>query len=379
MRILLAIHHPLDPNQGAPGVTLSLGRALEARGCEVEYYDYRRAFPKAPWYAASHGLRFPWMLSRWLSRQAHRFDVVDITTGDAWPWARLGRLGAKPRHALVTRSHGLEHVMSDRLRVDAREGRLRLSWKYPLYHGGFRLWEVRQTLLLSDHSVLLNPLDAAYARERLGVPSEKLSVIPHGLDEAFLGRRAPREEPTGPLRLAFVGNWLPLKGRDVLVSVATSLLQRGVPFTLSLLGTGAPEAEVLGSFPESVRSRLRVVPRYVHADLPALLEAEEVLLFPSHTEGFGMAIVEAMACGLAPVTTPVGIASELVRNGITGWRIPVGDAMAPVAVLASLAGDREGLLAMRRVAQDTVQTMSWANIAARTLNLYEEVLRRRTR
>ncbi|MCP3104746.1 glycosyltransferase family 4 protein [Myxococcus sp. K15C18031901] len=378
MRILLAIHHPLDPNQGAPGVTLSLGKALAARGCEVEYYDYRQAFPEAPWDSAAHGLRFPWTLARWLSRQAHRFDVLDVTTGDSWPWARLGRPGAKPRHALVTRSHGLEHVLSDRLRIDAREGRIGLSWKYPLYHGGFRLWEVRQTLLLADRSVLLNPLDAAYARERLGVPGAKLSVIPHGLDKAFLGRPAPRERPRGPLRVVFVGNWLPLKGRDVLVSVAAALHQRAVPFTLSLLGTGASEVEVRGAFPEGVRPLLRVVPRYAHADLPALLESEEVLLFPSHTEGFGMAIVEAMACGLAPVSTPVGIASELVQDGVSGWRIPVGDTAAPVVVLASLATDPARLLAMRRVAHDTVQSMSWAHIAGRTLGLYEEVLRQRT-
>src|SRR5262245_6770872 len=110
-RVLFGIHHPLDPNLGAPGVTLALGNALVGLGCEVFYYDFGEAFPGVTSYSAWHSVRFPWALSAWLSRNAGRFDVLDITTGDCWPWARIGRPGARRRHALLTRSHGLEHVV----------------------------------------------------------------------------------------------------------------------------------------------------------------------------------------------------------------------------------------------------------------------------
>ncbi|WP_164008099.1 glycosyltransferase family 4 protein [Pyxidicoccus trucidator] len=380
MRVLLGIHHPLDPDLGAPGVTLALGQALSALGCEVDYYSYHEAFPTRDWYTVWHGVRFPWSLARWLAREAARFDVLDITTGDAWPWARMGRPGARARHALVTRSHGLEHVVSEHLRADAREGRARLSWKYPLYHGGLRLWEVRQSLLLSDHTVLLNEEDAAFSRERLGLPADRLSVIPHGLDEAFLGLPPPSGtrdavSDSAPLRVAFVGSWIQRKGRDDVVAVATGLSARGVPFRLSLYGTGLGEDEVLASFPSAVRERLRVVPRYVHAELPRHLADEEVLLFPSHAEGFGMALVEAMACGLAPVSSPVGVALQVVREGVTGRLIPIGDVSALVGALRSLAEDRERLLALRTAAQAEVRSMTWRGIAARTLSLYEALLR----
>ena len=381
MRVLLGIHHPLDPNLGAPGVTLSLGGALEALGCEVTYYGYGDAFPGDTSDTAWHGVRFPWTLARWLARESHRFDVLDITTGDAWPWARLGRPGARAPHALVTRSHGLEQIVAEQLRADARAGRARLSWKYPLYHGGFRLWEVRQSLLLADHSVLLNEGDAAHARERLGVPSGKLSVIPHGLDAAFLGLPAPSATPeTGvgpaPLRVAFVGSWIQRKGREDVVAAASELSTRGVPFTLSLLGTGTAEAEVLAAFPATLRERLRVVPRYAHAELPWLLAGEEVMLFPSHAEGFGMALVEAMACGLAPVSSPVGVAPQVVRDGETGRLVPIGDVSALVGALRWLAEDRERLRGLRTAAQAAVRGMTWRDIATRTLALYEVLLRK---
>jgi glycosyltransferase involved in cell wall biosynthesis len=382
MRVLLGIHHPLDANLGAPGVTLALGNALTALGCEVDYYSYHEAFPGVPWHGSWHGVRFPWKVASHLAREAHRYDVLDITTGDAWPWARLGRPGARARQALVTRSHGLEHTVSEQLRADAREGKARLSWKYPLYHGGFRLWEVRQSLRMADHAVLLNAQDAAWARERLGVPAGRVSVIPHGLDAAFLGLpppEGPREavSEAAPLRIAFVGSWIQRKGHEDAVAAAVQLSARGVPYRLSLYGTGFGEAEVLASFPPAVRERVRVVPRYVHAELPKLLAGDEVMLFPSHAEGFGMALVEAMACGLAPVSSPVGVAPDVVREGETGRLVPIGDVSGLVGALCAFAEDRERLGALRQGAQQAVRRMTWRDIAARTLGLYETLLRQR--
>ncbi|NOK05029.1 MULTISPECIES: glycosyltransferase family 4 protein [Myxococcus] len=376
MRILLGIHHPLNPDMGAPGVTLALGHALAARGCQVDYFSYDDAYPGLRHHTTVHELRFPWKLTAHLLRAASRYDVLDITTGDAWPWMRLGRPGARARHALVTRSHGLEHTFSEQLRADARAGHLALSWKYPLYHGGYRLWEVRQTLLRADHAVLLNTQDAAYATERLGVPARQVSVIPHGLDVAFQGLPPPTPSaPGAPLRVACVGSWLALKGRAEMVAAATHLHAEGVSFTLTLYGTGNPEAEVLAAFPAGAREHVRVVPRYPRAELPRLLRDEEVLFFPSHSEGFGMALVESMASGLTPVSTPVGVAPQVVRDGETGWLVPMGDVAAQVAALRSLAEDRARLLRLREAAQVAVRDMAWRDIAARTSILYESLLR----
>jgi glycosyltransferase involved in cell wall biosynthesis len=376
-RVLLGIHHPLDPDLGAPGVTLTLGHALTELGCEVSYFGFGEAFPGVTSYSTWHSLRFPWVLSRWLARNAGRFDVLDITTGDCWPWARIGRPGAKRRHVLITRSHGLEQVVSEQLRADARAGLARLSWKYPLYHGGFRLWEVRQSLLVSDHVVLLNPMDRDYARDRLGVPAERISLIPHGLPELFRALPPPEPVTEGPLRLAFVGTWIQRKGREDVVAMARELREQGVAFSLFLLGTGTGEAEVLEFFPASVRECVRVVPRYRHSELPGLLREHEVLLFPSHAEGYGMALIEAMACGLAPLSTPVGVAPEVVREGQSGRLLPISDVPGFTAAVRAFAEDRGQLLEMRRAAQSAVQGMTWREVALRTLRLYESVLQAR--
>jgi glycosyltransferase involved in cell wall biosynthesis len=160
-------------------------------------------------------------------------------------------------------------------------------------------------------------------------------------------------------------------------AVARDLREQGVAFSLSLLGTGIGEAEVLEAFPAPVRERIRVVPRYRHAELPGLLREHEVLLFPSHAEGYGMALIEAMACGLAPLSTPVGVAPEVIREGRSGRLIPIGDVPGFTAAVRAFAEDRSRMLAMRRAAQNAVQGMTWRDVALRTLRLYESVLQTR--
>ena len=115
LRVLLATHHFLDPD--SQGVTLALGNALQTLGCLVDHVSYDDVFP-GTLESAWHLFRFPWVLAAHLVRRAGAYDVLDITTGDNWLWARAGRPGAAPHHALVTRSHGLEHTYSARLEDD---------------------------------------------------------------------------------------------------------------------------------------------------------------------------------------------------------------------------------------------------------------------
>ncbi len=188
MRVLLCLHCYLDPNLGAPGATLALGAALQSIGCEVKYYDFASAFSKhQDGVNASLQLQFPWRLSHFLTRHAGQFDIIDVSTGKAWVWARRGRPGAKQSHALITRSHGLEHTLDANLRQDAKMGEVRLSWKYPLYHGSYRLWEVATSLRQADMALLLNRYDRDYAVTKLHVEPERARIVAMGILKTFIG------------------------------------------------------------------------------------------------------------------------------------------------------------------------------------------------
>lgn len=358
-------------------MTLALGEALERAGCTVEYHDYHQAFGGLAEERVTHQLRFPWRFARFLARRAGHFDVIDCTTGDAWVWAALGRPGGRRSCALITRSHGLEQVADERTRRAAREGGEPLGWKYPLYHGGLRLWEVRRSLRAADHCILLNSSDRDYAQQRLGVEPERLTVMPNGIPAHF--HAVPDAQPAagGPLRLAFVGSWIPRKGRQALVRSATALDERGLDFTLAIFGTGDGSG-ALEEFPASVRRRITLTPTYPNQELPALLAGQEVLLFPSLAEGSSVALLEGMACGLAPVATGVGAAPDVIEPERDGLLIPAGDADALTQAVLRLGADRDALGRMRRHAQETARGYRWERIAEDTLALYRRVLAARS-
>lgn len=376
MKILLTIHHELNPNAGAPGVTWQLGQEYQKLGHDVQYYTFDNLPRQLP--GLAKGIMFPEFVASHISTLSRKqtVDVVDASTGDAWVWAKMRRRARENCPLLVTRSHGLEHVVHLDNLEEVQRGNLRLSWKYPLYHGGFRLWEVATSLRCSDLALLLNSRDAKYAVEQLGVKPERSRIVANGIPEAFLNLTF---EPTpdafdSTIRIAQVGNYIPRKGIHYGTPALNTILARYPHVKMSFLGTGCPEAEVHANFDPAVRDRILVIPRYTHEMLPTLLKGHQIKLFPSLSEGFSLALPEAMACGLAPVTTATPGAMEMVRDGHDAIAIPVRDSRAIEQALERLISDRPYLEQLRRNAYATAQRYSWARIARDNLALYEEAL-----
>ena len=374
MKILLTIHHHLDRNAGAPGITWRLGQEYQKLGHEVHYYSFDNLPHKLPEMVES--MMFPEFLASHLLTlsQKQAVDVVDASTGDAWVWAKLPRRENSP--VLVTRSHGLEHIMHLENLEEARLGKLHLSWKYPLYHGGFRLWEVVNSLRDADLSLFSNRYDLEYAVEKLGVAVERASVFENGIPEAFLNLpfEPTPEAEDAVIRIAILATYIPRKGIHYGVPALHKILARYPQVEVSFMGTGCPEAQVYNDFEPSLRDRIRVVPRYQHETLPELLRGYQIKLFPTLSEGFSVALMDAIACGLAPVTTTTPGPIEVVRDGENGILVPPRDSEAIVQALERLITNRPYLEKLRRNAYTTAQKYSWERIARDTLTLYEAAL-----
>lgn len=372
MRILLSIHHPLDESLGAPGATLRLGRALETLGHEVEYLSFDDLPGVMPPLAKE--LLFPEAAAWHLARRArHGVDVVDASTGDAWLWARLVR---RPAPVLVTRAHGLEHRFWDEELSEAREAGRPLRRRSMLYHGGLRLREVEASLKAADCCVFLNGADREYAVERLGIPVERTAIRFNGVEDAFLGLAAPDGNPEPPFTIAVVGSWSERKGARYLAATMGRVLGARPDAAALLVGTRVPPERVRGDLPAPVRERVRVVPEYRHEDLPGLLADAQVLLSASLAEGFSLALLEAMACGLAPVATDIPGSRDVVDDGRNGLLVPARDAAAPTQALLRLLDDPALLARLRTEAHATAQRFSWERIAAETVELYERAFER---
>lgn len=101
----------------------------------------------------------------------------------------------------------------------------------------------------------------------------------------------------------------------------------------------ATRAEIQKRVADDPRLRAAVVFAGFRRDIPRILNATDVLVSPSDFETYGMAILEAMACGLPVVSTNVGGPSETMADGETGYLVPPRDPQALAARVIQLLGD----------------------------------------
>jgi glycosyltransferase involved in cell wall biosynthesis len=87
-------------------------------------------------------------------------------------------------------------------------------------------------------------------------------------------------------------------------------------------------------------------------DMHNVLAAFDIFVMPSHFEGFGIVLVEAMATGAAVIASAASNLPELVQDGVEGLLVPVRDAAALAAAIISLCSDRELRETMARAARE---------------------------
>lgn len=192
-------------------------------------------------------------------------------------------------------------------------------------------------------------------RERLPWRSADIHRIPYGVE---LGERPrPREQPS--IELIYPGRMEHEQKRiGVLCEVARILHERAVPHQLTLAGDGPAAAEVDGRL-EGLPNARRIdgLPQ---SELRPKIAAADALLLASRYEGLSVAMLEAMASGVAPIVTRVESgAAEAIEHGVSGMLIEAGYHEGEHAIahrmagaIESLAADRDTLDGMRTAAYE---------------------------
>jgi len=134
-----------------------------------------------------------------------------------------------------------------------------------------------------------------------------------------------------------------------------------------------PAARVLADFAPEDRPRVTVVERYEQSELPRLLAGQGVFLFPSPAEGCSLALLEAMAGGLTPVTTRTGYAADLIRPGCNGFLAEAGDIGGYTGAVLTLATDPAAGLRMGLRAQADMAGHSWPAQAEERVRIWDSL------
>jgi N-acetyl-alpha-D-glucosaminyl L-malate synthase BshA len=166
--------------------------------------------------------------------------------------------------------------------------------------------------------------------------------------------------------LVHLSNFRPVK-RILDVIEVFARVAAAVPARLMLSGDGPDRSAA-----EHLAVRLGVAGR-VHFlgkqdNVNELLPLADLMLMPSEMESFGLAALEAMACGVPSIATRVGGVPELIEDGVNGLLFPVGDTEAMAAAAIALLGDEARLAAMAAAAR---KNASDRFCSSRIIPLYE--------
>jgi glycosyltransferase involved in cell wall biosynthesis len=213
----------------------------------------------------------------------------------------------------------------------------------------------------------------------------RLHLMPGGVDLTRFGECRGGAEPAhvaaesaestesdGPT-LIWVGRMDAVKGLDTLIA-AFARVRVGRPARLLLVGDGpvreAVEADVAR---RGLAACVQLLGR--RDDVPALLSGADLFVFPSRTEGFPNALLEALAAGVPVVATDVPGCRDLVTDGDTGRLVPVDDPTALARMIERALDDQGTTARMAARARALVHTeYSLARCHARYHALYADVL-----
>jgi glycosyltransferase involved in cell wall biosynthesis len=202
-------------------------------------------------------------------------------------------------------------------------------------------WIESLAMRLPDSIICTSPQTAEQVLELVSRNVPVITATP-GIDlEAFSGIEAALD----PADVVAVGRLLPHKRIDLLLDALAILRDAGRPVTASVIGSG-PQLVTLEDQARSLGLSELVTFRQDVSDQPTLyglLKGARALVFPSEREGFGIAVLEALACGVPVITTsaPANYAQRLVEvdpNGVVCDPTPRALADAIAAMLDCPAG-----------------------------------------
>jgi glycosyltransferase involved in cell wall biosynthesis len=326
---------------------------------------------------------FPAGIDRWLTGLIRHSDprrlafLRCIVTGDLVDWRQVGRVGVpveiggresirracRDCDVLLISDPGEEPDW-----VDEVKARLCVL----VAHGDGPWTRARMERLAG---VVHHVVAVSKQVERSVCAGFRSTVIPNGVDPLHLARSRPRHDVRAGLGFAhsdfvvgFVGRFSEEKNPFAVVDAVARLSDR---FKLLLIGFGPLEPSLRARAETTIPGRFALL----RADdcVGDLYAAMDVFCLASYSEGYGLAIMEAMMCAKPVIVSPVGLVPDEIKDGVNGV-VVCGDADSIRAAVARLEADRSWAASIGHAAADHAERTGYAStMATRYADLFESL------
>ena len=313
----------------------------------------------------------PEFLSELYSFQKTEGTTYDLVHSHYWLSGRVGMT--------LSRTWNIPHVATFHTLAQTKL-RARVGEREPA-----RRSEVESLVMRDADAIIVSTEEEKQDAVRLyDAHPQKIKVIPAGVN---LDTFKPVNQSIARQRVGihekqvilYVGRIEPLKGIDVLLEAA-ALLDRSDDIRVLIVG-GSPgndaELDRLKALTTElgIESMVTFTGAIKQDMLPDYYSAADVFVLPSHSESFGLAALEAMACGAPVVVSRVGGLKTFINNGETGYLVPWRCPEPFVQRLEMLLANPLLREVMGKSARAKALQMGWGHAADRMLGFYSSLLR----
>lgn len=179
---------------------------------------------------------------------------------------------------------------------------------------------------LAHHTVAISRAVAENLRDLQGIPDNKLSVIPRGVNIDFFSPRHKLDRPQRrPFRLMFAGNVTQRKGATDLVTALRYLDSCGSSTEIVFCGNVGEryQAKLEGIIGKKSSHHISFLGPLTPLKLLEEYRKADAFVLPSYEEGQGKVVIEAMACGIPIISSNIAALREMVVNNWNGLSVPV--------------------------------------------------------
>src|SRR5690554_3002847 len=207
---------------------------------------------------------------------------------------------------------------------------------------------------------------------KLGVPKDKLKIIPNPTT-----LYAANQDSHNDLKIGYIGRVShPPKGVLFIPKIFSSIRKKHKNVKLKYLGGGQDlKALKMMHLFDRLANRVEFTGRFQIEDIPRLASDIDIFLMPSKSEGFGIALIEAMSMGIVPIVSRIeGVTDWIVEDGVSGFVVDRNE-RSFVEKAVYLIENPEKRMAMARQARQRVAEMFTVEIVSKSYaDLLEKVV-----